>query len=139
MKKEKKLDEPALKSKYNINDNDRLNSALDILQKDNFIEMNSKDLPPDQKIARRPKWMNKVTEIKFNETFDFNTLHEKYISLKSDLLQELTKKEEEKYFCKKCNEYWNENLASREDHICPKCKQKFIKNPLRICRVRLRR
>ena len=129
MKKEKTLVEPALKSKFdNINDIARLGSALDILEKDKFIEINTKDLPPDPKIARRPKWTNKVREIKFNEKFDFDTLHEKYKDLKSNLLEELTKKEEEKYFCKKCNEYWNENLAIREDHICPKCKQKFIKN-----------
>ena len=129
MKSKKKLVEPELKSYFNnINEIAGFDKAVTSLEIDNFIEINIKELPPDPKIGKRPKGTNKIREIKFDEKFDFDKLHKKYKYLKKNLGEELAQKEEEKYYCEKCDKYWNENLASRQYYICPKCKQNFIKN-----------
>jgi hypothetical protein len=128
IKSKKKIEEPQLKSMLDNNELSEFDKAIHLLQMEYFIIINQKELPPDPNVIRRAKGTNKVKEIKFNDKFDFNTLFGKYKLLKEDVEEDFKRKEDEKYFCKKCKKKLNENLASRDNFICPLCNLKYSKS-----------
>ena len=128
MKSKKKISEPELKSLLDNNDLIHFDKAVSLFQRENFINVIQKDLPPDPKVLRRQKGTTKINEIKFNEKFDFNTLFGKYKFLKKNIDEDIRKKENEKFFCKKCKKLLSENLASRDNFICLTCNLKFSEN-----------
>jgi len=125
MKSKKKIFEPDLKLMLDNNDLINFDKVISLLQRDNFISSIQKDLPPDPNVIKRPKGTTKIYEIKFNDKFDFNKLFVKYKFLKKNVEEDFLKRENEKFFCEICKKRLSENLASRDNFICPKCNKKY--------------
>ena len=127
VKTKKKITEPELRSNFSENEIEEYKTSLTELQREVFIKIIDRDIPPEPNAPKRQKGMNKITEILFNDKYDYERLHNKYNFLKQNMLQFFKDEDEKKYYCSKCGIYKSENLASREDFTCSKCKIKYQK------------
>ena len=130
MKTKKKLTMTELLSEKLLKNEalDKLDPAIGKLREAKFIEGEEKTSLIDPKGKNTKKNTRTETLLKFNENFDFKTLNDSYKYLKEDIKNYFKEQEEQKYECEKCKKKLDENLASRDNYICPTCEVHYKEN-----------